>query len=168
MVNTENDTDYWEIRSNQFCDGIKGIIARRNVNCWWTIVDALDNPISHVWGCELRRPGRITADPAVYFVVRNDEVVYVGKSVNPRKRWMDHGLKRRVDDLAGVDIFWLWPHPCDLIGRWEEYFIRLLEPIYNKRSMPKERTGRYFFGEPAQAANNLDDLLGRLEGGEFG
>jgi hypothetical protein len=163
-----SETDYWESRSKQFCDGIKGVIARRGINCWRSIEKALDTPIAYAWGCELRRTGKITAFPAVYFVVRNDEVIYVGKSANPRKRWMDHDLKKRVDDLAGIDIFWLQPYSGDVIGRWEEYFIWLLEPIYNRRSMPKERTGRYFFGEPEQASKNLDDLLNRLEGGEFG
>lgn len=59
----------------------------------------------------------------VYFLVQNEEVVYVGQSVNIYLRITQHGIK--FDKYAFV------PCPVNLLDRLESFYIHVLRPRLN-------------------------------------
>ncbi len=65
--------------------------------------------------------------PCIYFLVKNNEVVYVGKSTYLMQRVLTHQVNRQKDF---DEVFWL-SVPQEELGETEKAFIRLLRPRYN-------------------------------------
>lgn len=71
--------------------------------------------------------------PGVYFLVHNDEVVYVGQSTNPISRIGEH-----VRSKSGkFDRVYFLPVPHYMLDSVEGGFIKLLHPILNGNPGPK-------------------------------
>ena len=71
--------------------------------------------------------------PGVYFLVKGDEVVYVGQSVNPMSRVGDH-MRQKIDLF---DRVYFVPVPQFMLDAVEGGFIKLLSPRLNGNPGPK-------------------------------
>jgi hypothetical protein len=65
------------------------------------------------------------SDPCIYFLVRDDVVVYVGQSVNLHVRVNAHPRDKRFDRVLYL------PTPLEDLDRVERGFILALQPEYN-------------------------------------
>lgn len=65
--------------------------------------------------------------PGIYFLVKGDEIVYVGQSVNPIARVNSHQQGK------GFERAYLLPVPRDRLDEVEAAFIRLFRPKLNGR-----------------------------------
>lgn len=83
---------------------------------------------------EISKKMKLPALSAVYFVVKEGKVVYVGKSNNICSRWKTHD---RVNDfilIGGASLYWLKTSEKDL-GRVESKYIELLTPNFNRKGV---------------------------------
>lgn len=70
----------------------------------------------------------------VYIVVSDEqEVLYVGRSVNLRVRWATHMRWQWIKNLTGVRIYWD-AMPCADIESGEDFYIASLKPSWNGTS----------------------------------
>lgn len=72
----------------------------------------------------------IPAEPGVYFLIKDGQIVYVGKSMIPIRRIGDHARDKIFDSISFI--------PCcaDELDSLEQDYIRALKPTYNL-SRPK-------------------------------
>lgn len=75
------------------------------------------------------------AQPGIYFLVKNHEVVYVGQSISPLMRIGTHGASQWKD----FDQVFMFPVPQDLLNKVEGALIRWLRPPLNSQ-VPREYT----------------------------
>jgi len=66
----------------------------------------------------------------VYFLCLNNEIVYIGQSVNVSSRIAQHFEAKEFDS-----VFYIPVPPCDL-DRFETALIKYYQPILNKRLVP--------------------------------
>jgi hypothetical protein len=66
--------------------------------------------------------------PGIYFLLKEGNLVYVGKSINIHARVMQH---RDIKDKDFDEVI-LMPVPEDELSRIENYYIGLLKPPLNK------------------------------------
>lgn len=77
---------------------------------------------------------------AVYIVLSsNDEVLYVGQSLNIRNRWQSHHMKRRLAKLSGVRIAWLQMSDSILLPSVETALIEFFQPKLNRPATKKKK-----------------------------
>ena len=77
--------------------------------------------------------------PAIYFVLEDDEVVYIGQTQSLLDRWRSHHVTARLGDLSGnISIAWLECGEVKLLPALEKILIDTLDPKFN---LPK---GGYF------------------------
>lgn len=69
----------------------------------------------------------------VYFLIKDDEVVYIGQSTNVQSR-ISTGHKDKEYDEAFMLLI-----PEEYLQEVETAFIAALNPIYNRTSLPKGR-----------------------------
>lgn len=70
---------------------------------------------------------------AVYLVLSSDnEVLYIGQSVNIQNRWRSHHIKRHLKKLYGVRIAWLQVSDSSLLETVELALIEFLKPKLNR------------------------------------
>lgn len=82
-----------------------------------------------------------SAVAAVYFLIREGRVVYVGQSINAFKRLDEHRKKKRFDGFYFVFC------PVPLLREIEAHYIKLLEPEENfetKEKVARERAHAEF------------------------
>lgn len=63
--------------------------------------------------------------PAVYFLYKNGELVYIGQSINPIRRTKSH-------NLSGWDQVVALPTPTDKLREIEDMMINALQPPWNR------------------------------------
>lgn len=95
----------------------------------------------------------------VYFLCQENEVVYVGKSVNVLARISAHRIDKEFDRVFMI------PVPEHALNSVEGALIRVLEPKYNV----KNKSGRVI--APAQDPDKTDDMVleqieFKIDGGE--
>lgn len=78
-------------------------------------------------------------DNVIYFVVsQNNEVLYIGETMNLRERWRSHHHAPTLKSLSGVRIFWADWNGCSEMGINEADLIRQFAPPLNT---PRQKTG---------------------------
>lgn len=70
----------------------------------------------------------------IYFLLKNDEVVYVGKTVNLFERIMTHQKQCSKD----FDDYVFYKIDNEKLDICERYFINKLKPIYNNDPLTKK------------------------------
>jgi len=68
---------------------------------------------------------KVPAQPGIYFLIRNGEVVYVGQSAIPMRRLGDHARDKIFDSVAFV------PCPLEDVKKVERQYIKQFQPVYN-------------------------------------
>lgn len=71
----------------------------------------------------------------VYFLVYNEEIVYVGQSVNVAARITQHLSERLQENGKRFHKACYMPVKRQYLNEVESYFIKYLEPIYNKNRL---------------------------------
>lgn len=73
---------------------------------------------------------RLPGIPAIYFVMYQNQVLYVGKAKHLRNRWVDH---HRLDEMMGypLEIRWM-RYPVHLLDSAEEAAIAITQPPMNQ------------------------------------
>jgi hypothetical protein len=66
----------------------------------------------------------------IYFACQFDEVLYIGKSVDIRKRWYSHHKQKELELISGIEIRWL---ECQIeeLNRFEQFYIEEFNPPLN-------------------------------------
>ena len=75
----------------------------------------------------------------IYFIVKDDIVLYVGKSRNIRRRWMStrHHKLSEIKTLNHIKIAWLTYEALSNLSELERAFIVRFKPKFNGVSSPK-------------------------------
>jgi hypothetical protein len=77
--------------------------------------------------------------PAVYFLCHDDEILYVGQSVNVLARkdnWITARERGHANAVPFTQVFMLRVPEADL-QRWEDYYIEKFNPPYNRAPLRK-------------------------------
>jgi predicted GIY-YIG superfamily endonuclease len=72
--------------------------------------------------------------PAVYFVISNNEVLYIGSSCNLNRRWKEHHRYQDFKELDLVKITWLELSDTNLLREIELTLIYKFKPRLNLTS----------------------------------
>lgn len=98
---------------------------------------------------------RLPQNSAIYFVLAEDEVVYVGKACNLVVRWHKHHKLRQLESLEDVRIAWMI---CDDLSAEEQFRIeqecilrfrpcldgmKTYRPLHLRTTPQKQREERY-------------------------
>lgn len=81
---------------------------------------------------------------AVYFVHFDKELVYIGKSINLRRRWSAHDLRYSAEHTGEIRVSWLdctGFQPREL-SDFEASCITYFKPLLNGHAMPEQFTFR--------------------------
>jgi hypothetical protein len=70
--------------------------------------------------------------PAIYFLIREGVVVYVGSSASPERRVMQHALGTSKTTKKEFDGYLFYPVSLDDMLQQERNFVALLDPPINK------------------------------------
>lgn len=107
--------------------------------------------------------------PGVYFLIRKDKVVYVGKSLDCHKRLHIHRKNRKMN------FSFYYIHRIDRCGlnkkehnkvllNMEEFYIRKFEPRYNFGGNPLYITGyRFYYRKYFKSNKTMQQLADDLE-----
>ena len=116
----------------------------------------IDAPVS-IRGIEnLRTLPHYNMTPAIYFLVEEDEVVYIGQSTNPASRVTAHGSTKIFDRV------FLLPVPRSALNGVEGALIRLLQPKLNGGEGHK--WGLQAPGDKENDKDFLDTFVGGSDG----
>jgi len=75
---------------------------------------------------------RLPSEPCIYFAIDAAGVVqYIGRSINPRQRWVQHHRYKDLDDLNDVRIAYLFAD-ADLLPAIERALIAWFKPALNQ------------------------------------
>lgn len=107
---------------------------------------------------------------AVYFVLEERVVIYVGSTENLSKRWKAHNkLKQLEARLGELRIAWLEVKAASIVTAIENAMIKLFEPEFNisGSNRPEIVNARYWYGEkkkPCQfmLTQGASDILDKL------
>jgi putative transcriptional regulator len=78
----------------------------------------------------------------VYLVLTSDrKILYIGYSKNLRTRWMKHHLKKRLEQMNGVQIAWLELADLSELAATEFAFIKHFSPPFNLKVLPPKPKG---------------------------
>ena len=103
------------------------------------LVDFTGSRIDWEWGFVSDYNIDLPKISGIYFVIHNEEVLYVGKAKNLRKRWngswWQHNTLARMWWLSkntGIHCYIYWLElPFDQVAQAEREFTVLLEPVWN-------------------------------------
>lgn len=74
----------------------------------------------------------IVIGPCIYFLIKQDSIVYVGKTVSLHYRICTHLLGNKNTDPKDFDAVRYVKAPNEFIDRIEARFMLLIQPKYNK------------------------------------
>lgn len=87
----------------------------------------VENQIKNI----IKNKKSITQNPGIYFLLDNNKIVYVGKSLSPEKRINSHISDKNFDSYSVIRC-----KECELNSLEKEYILKFL-PKYNKHiSLP--------------------------------
>jgi hypothetical protein len=99
--------------------------------------------------------------PAVYFVLEGDRVLYVGRSVNLRQRWMTHRRYKQLKAISNVRIAWLECSDPSLLPEIEAALIEYFQPSLNGELIPPQDIARIVFHAPDEIKEKLERLAAK-------
>lgn len=80
----------------------------------------------------LEMRSQLPTTPSIYFAIDSQGVIqYIGRSINPRQRWVDHHRFEQLDEIGQVKIAWLPVSEEDLLDEIEEALIEYFNPVLN-------------------------------------
>lgn len=82
----------------------------------------------------LKQRSQLPTTPCIYFAIDNQGVVhYVGRSINLRKRWVDHHHHRldQLSELTDVRLAWFEVGEITILPVIEVALIRWFRPVLN-------------------------------------
>lgn len=86
------------------------------------------------------RRGSLPEHSAVYFVLQDDRILYIGRTVNLMKRWRSHPRKYQFKDTtSAIKIAWLKCSDPKLLPSIEIALIHFFKPEFNE-SLPGSNT----------------------------
>ena len=83
--------------------------------------------------------------PAIYFVMQDDRVLYIGQTTNLAQRWATHNRLKQFAKMVGdIRVAWLECSDKALLRKVEAALIEQFKPELNtrekkKRTVPKKR-----------------------------
>lgn len=81
----------------------------------------------------------LPTESGVYFLVSNTgEFLYVGKSINTRRRWMTHHRLTQAQSEEGCSLKWMLV-PTDILDATESLYIKKFNPKWNKKASVKRK-----------------------------
>lgn len=81
----------------------------------------------------LEERSRLPTTPCIYFAIDDQNVVhYVGRALNPRQRWKQHHLYKRLSAMNNIRIAYLWVDNPELLSDLEWDWCFKLKPELNK------------------------------------
>lgn len=107
----------------------------------------------------LKMRSQLPKVPAVYFVIAEDnQIIYIGQSVNLAQRWIHHHRRAEFADTAKAQIAWLEVSDTNSRVSLESSLIAHFQPSLNWKRQPLCR-GIYQDGNPLKAADAFDLTL---------
>jgi excinuclease UvrABC nuclease subunit len=80
----------------------------------------------------LSRRSELPEAPAIYFAINSlDQIQYIGRSQNLKKRWSSHHRQSQLDVIESVRIAWLQCDDVSLLGEIEAALIEWFTPPLN-------------------------------------
>ncbi len=105
---------------------------------------------------------RLPGTAAIYFVLSDDTVLYVGKATNLYQRWDAHHRLKQLNEHGGCRIAWMTVDDAGLLDEMERACIAHFEPVLNREAVPGgSRTVRE--GEVWVTARIPEEAKARLE-----
>ena len=105
------------------------------------------NYVSNTGSLDFDEKSLLPSVSAVYLVIRNERVIYVGTASSLADRWNGHHLK-----LEAIDsIAWIQCEDLKALSLLEKAFIEFLKPEINLRDFGKEDSNRADSGKPPLA-----------------
>lgn len=74
--------------------------------------------------------------PAVYFVLSDDHVLYIGRSCNLQQRWVTHHRYSQLKEINNARIAWLECSDSSLLPEIEAALIEHFQPSLNGELIP--------------------------------
>ena len=107
---------------------------------------------------------------AVYFVIEEGVVIYVGASENLLRRWRSHNKLEQLEGRPGqIKIAWLECPAASIVTTIEDAMIKLFQPELNLygSTRPEVVNARYLYGEKKQRVQIMltktaSEMLDRL------
>lgn len=76
--------------------------------------------------------------PAIYFVMQDEHILYIGKTINLTLRWATHNRLKQFAKMAGnIRVAWLECSDTTLLRKIEAALIEQFEPELNRRERKK-------------------------------
>jgi GIY-YIG catalytic domain len=82
--------------------------------------------------------------PAIYFVITDEQVIYIGRTSNLRQRWVDHHLlKQKALGEILVKVAWLSCSDINLLPSIELALIEYFQPCLNRCGLGRRENPDY-------------------------
>ena len=95
------------------------------------VIDPSEIRLNALPSVTLEDRAELTEAPSIYFAIDSQDVVqYIGRSINPQKRWLNHHRQSDLEAMSGVRIAYLTVE-SDLLPAVEEALITYFEPSLN-------------------------------------
>lgn len=76
--------------------------------------------------------------PGIYFAIDSENnIQYIGRSINIRKRWLNHHRYRQLSSMEGVKIAYLHIDSVELLHEIEKALIAYFKPSLNCQTIPR-------------------------------
>lgn len=83
---------------------------------------------------------------AIYFAISNNQVLYIGRTLNLVRRWANHHRQAELENVDEVRIAWMEVSEPELLPAIEKALIQFFKPCLNhcniKVRKPKGKPGR--------------------------
>lgn len=95
------------------------------------MINPADIQINELPSVALADKDRLPETPSIYFAIDSQGVVqYIGRSVNPRHRWLNHHRYDQLSEMSGVKIAYVGC-PMELLDDIEQALIDWFGPLLN-------------------------------------
>lgn len=85
----------------------------------------------------LSERSQLPTTPAIYFVLKGDQVAYIGKTINLAQRLAAHNRRKQFTQLgSNIRIAWLSCSDVGLLGQIETALIEHFKPLLNGTTNP--------------------------------
>ena len=96
------------------------------------MINPSDINLSALPSVPLEDRSQLPQTPCIYFAIDSlGTVQYIGRSVNPAQRWVQHHRHDQLNEIGGVKIAYLFIDSPDLLPSIEEALIDWFAPLLN-------------------------------------